>query len=335
ARRPAWALALAAVPVLALAAIAAVTLSGGDGDGGGGDTTAPATTAAPDGPAVAGTVARTVRVSGRPNGVVASGGLVWVLRSRSNRVLALRAPNGQRASFRPRVGSFPAAMAAGFGRLWVGNQGQSQLVAIGLRSHRRIGAAIQLPTEGKVVGVAAGERGVWVGIRGDPGRIVRVSPGERRIVKEIPMPDGVQDLAVGEGAVWVIGRRSNTVTRVDVASGEMRAINVGADPAGIAIGGHAVWVANSGDDTVTRVDAGSLVTRVIGVGDGPYRIAAGDDVVWVANRNESTLTRIDPETNRAVADPVEVASNPFALDVSGSRVWVTSPPDSTVQRIDF
>jgi YVTN family beta-propeller protein len=268
-------------------------------------------------------------------GVVAAGGLVWVLRSRSDRVIALRAPNGRRAGFRPRVGSFPAAMAAGYGRLWVGSQGRSELVAIGLRSHERVGAPIQLPTEGKVVGVATGERGVWVGIRGDPGRIVRVSPGERRIVKEIPMPDGVQDLAVGEGAVWVIGRRSNTVTRVDVASGEMRAINVGADPAGLAIGSQGVWVTNSSDDTITRIDTGSLVTRVIGVGDGPYRIAAGNGVVWVANRNESTLTRIDPETNRPVADPVEVGSNPFALDVSGSRVWVTSPPDSTVQRVDF
>jgi YVTN family beta-propeller protein len=337
-RRPAWVWALAAVPVLALAAIAAVVLSGGDGSGGGNGTT-PATTptgaSPPDGPTVAGTVGRTVDVNGRPNAVVASGGLVWVLRSRSDRVMALRAPNGRRARFRPSVGTLPAAMAAGYGRLWVGNQGEAQLVAIGLRSHQRTGAPIQLPTEGKVVGVAAGERGVWVGIRGDPGRVVRVSPSQRRIVKDIPMPDGVQDLAVGAGAVWVIGRRSNTVTRVDVSSGQTRAINVGADPAGLAIGSNAVWVTNSGDDTVTRVDAGSLVTRVIGVGDGPYRVAVGGGAVWVANRNDSTLTRIDPETNRRVADPVEVGANPFALDIAGSRVWVGSPPDRTVQRVDF
>ena len=93
------------------------------------------------------------------------------------------------------------------------------------------------------------------------------------------MPDGVQDLAVGAGAVWVLGRRSNTVTRVDVASGQKRVINVGKDPAGVAVGAGAVWVTNSGDDTVTRIDQGSLVTRVIGVGDGPNRIAVGGGAV--------------------------------------------------------
>jgi YVTN family beta-propeller protein len=337
ARRPAWVWALAAVPVLALAAIAAALLSGGGGDDPGttaGRTTPTTATGAPDG-AVAGTATRTIQVGGRPNGVVATGGLVWVLRARSDRVMALRAPGGRRTAFRPSVGRLPAAMASGFGRLWVGNQSQPALVAIGLRSHRRIGAPIALPAQGKVVGVAAGERGVWVGIRGDPGLIVRVSPSQRRIMAQVTMPDGVQDIAVGAGAVWVLGRRSNTVTRVDVATGEKRPINVGADPAGVAVGENAVWVTNSGDDTVTRIDAGSLVTRVIGVGDGPYRVAVGGGAVWVANRNESTLTRIDPETNRAVGSPVEIGSNPFAIDVSGRRVWVTSPPDGTVQRVDF
>ncbi|MEA2245865.1 MAG: hypothetical protein QOH46_394, partial [Solirubrobacteraceae bacterium] len=266
--------------------------------------------------------------------VVASG-LVWVLRARSDRLTTLRAQTARRAPYRPQVGRLPAAAAIASGRLWVGNQGDPTLVAIGLGSHRRIGSAISLPAQGKVVGVAAGERGVWVGIRGDPGLIVRVSPRERRIVKMVPMADGVQDLAVGAGAVWVLGRRSDTVTRVDVENGRQTQINVGADPAGVAVGEGAVWVTNKSDDTVTRIDAGSLVTRVIGVGSAPNRIAVGGGSVWVANRNDSTLTRIDPRTNRRVGDPIEVGSNPFALDVSGRQVWVTSPPDGTVQRIDF
>jgi YVTN family beta-propeller protein len=338
ARRRGWTWALAAVPALALAAVAALVLSGRDGSGGSGTPAGPSGATSPDvapSPGVAGTVTRTVTVDGRPNGVVAARGLVWVLRARSDRLATLRPATGARAAFRPQVGRLPAAVAVASGRLWVGNQGGPSLVAIGLGSHRRIGSPIPLPPQGKVVGVAAGERGVWVGIRGDPGLIVRVSPRERRIVKMVPMPDGVQDLAVGAGAVWVLGRRSNTVTRVDVGTGRQTPITVGADPAGVAVGAGAVWVTNSGDDTVTRVDTGSLVTRVIGVGAAPNRIAVGGGAVWVANRNDSTLTRIDPATNRSVGDPIEVASNPFALAVSGHHVWVTSPPDGTVQRIDF
>ena len=337
-RRPAWMWALAAVPVLALAVVAAVALSGG---GGGSPTPGTPTTATGDGtgdqgPAVAGRVARTIRVDGRPNGVVVAGGLVWVVRSRSTRLLTFRPKTGKRAPYRPKVGNLPAAAAALSGRLFVGNQGDATLTAIGLKSHKPIGAPLPLPVEGGyIVGVSAGERGVWVGVRKTPGLAIRVSPTQRNVVRSVVMPDGVQDLAVGAGAVWVIGRRTDTVTRVDVRTGARRVVNVGRDPAGIAVGEGAVWVTNSGDDTVTRIDAGSLVTRVIGVGDGPNRIAAGGGAVWVANRNDSTLTRIDPETNRRVGDPVEVGANPFGLDVSGHTVWVTSPPDGTLQRVDF
>jgi YVTN family beta-propeller protein len=281
-------------------------------------------------------VRRTIEVGGRPNGVVVANGQVWILRARSSRLTVLRQQTGKRAPYRPLVGPLPAAAVAFAGRLWVGVQRQSQLVAIGLSSHRRIGAPIPMPPgRAKLVGVSAGERGVWVGMRGNPGLAVRVSPSQRKIVANVTLEDGLQDLAVGRGAVWVLGRRSNTVTRVDVRTGEKRVINVGKQPAGVAVGPNAVWVTNSGDDTVTRIDAGSLVTRNIGVGDGPNRIAVGGSAVWVANRNDSTLTRIDPETNRKVGDPVEVGANPFGLDVSGHQVWVTSPPDGTVQRIDF
>ena len=339
ARRPAWVWVLAAVPVLALAVVAAVALSGG---GGGGSTTQSTPTTTPgatngeEGPAVAGRVAHTVKVGSRPNGVVVAGGLVWVLHSRSDRLTTLRPKTARRAPYRPRVGNLPAAAAALSGRLWVGVQRDSTLVSVGLGSHKVVGAPIPIPVQGgRIVGVSTGERGVWVGVRRNPGLAIRVSPTQRTIVATVVMPDGVQDLAVGAGAVWVIGRRSNTVTRVDVATGAKRIINVGKDPAGVAVGAGAVWVTNSGDDTVTRIDQGSLVTRVIGVGDGPNRIAVGGGAVWVANRNDSTLTRIDPETGRRVADPIEVGANPFGLDVSGHQVWVTSPPDGTVQRIDF
>ncbi len=337
-RRPAWVWALAAVPVLALAVVAAVALPGGGGGSPASSSTPTTTTTAPAGdqvPAVAGRVARTIKVGSRPNAVVVAGGLVWVLRARSDRLATLR-PSGARAPYRPRVGALPAAAASLSGRLWVGVQRDSTLVSIGLKSHKVIGSPIPIPSvRGKIVGVSAGERGVWVGVRGTPGLATRVSPTRRQIVAQVVMPDGVQDLAVGAGAVWVLGRRSNTVTRVDVASGQKRVINVGKDPAGVAVGAGAVWVTNSGDDTVTRIDQGSLVTRVIGVGDGPNRIAVGGGAVWVANRNDSTLTRIDAETSRPVGDPIEVGANPFGLDVAGHQVWVTSPPDGTVQRVDF
>ncbi len=334
-RRPAWAWALAAAPVVALAVVAALALSGG-GEGGeqsGGGATGTASTDG-DGVTRAGRVAQTIQVDGRPNGVAAVGDLVWVLRGRSRRLTALDAQTGRRAGRRPVAGDLPANVSAGHGRLWVAIQRPPSVAEIRHRSGRRVGA-IPMPVRGAVIAVAAGEGGVWVGVRSSPGLLFRIDPTTREIVKRVEIADGVQDIAVGAGAIWVVGRTADTVTRVDVGTGRQTAINVGANPAGVAVGEGGAWVTNNADDTVTRIDPGSLVTRVIGVGDAPYRVATGGGAVWVANRNDSTLTRLDPETNRPVGDPVEVRSNPFALDVRGRSVWVTSPPDGTVQRIEF
>src|SRR6476661_2664836 len=72
-RRPVWVWALAAVPVLAGAVAVAIALPGGGGDGtpaSSSTATTPTTTPAGDQvPAVAGRVARTIRVGSRPNAV--------------------------------------------------------------------------------------------------------------------------------------------------------------------------------------------------------------------------------------------------------------------------
>ena len=326
------------MPVLALAAVAVTALSDGGGSGNGGTPGGAATTGTGDGDGsnAVGRVARTIQVDGRPNGVAAVRDRVWILRGRSDRLTVLDAETGRRVDGRPRAGDLPANLAVADGRLWVAVQRPPSVAVISERSGRRSGRAITMPVRGAVIAIAAeGRSGVWVGVRTNPGLIFRLDPDTRKIVKRIEVPDGVQDIAVGAGAVWVVGRTADTVTRVDLSNGRQSIINVGAEPAGVAVGEGGVWVTNSGDDSLTRIDLGSLVTRVIGVGDAPYRVATGGGAVWVANRNDSTLSRIDPETNRVVGDPVEVRSNPFAIDVRGHVVWVTSPPDGTVQRVDF
>ena len=42
----------------------------------------------------------------------------------------------------------------------------------------------------------------------------------------------MQNITVGGGAVWIIARRRNTVTRLDIASGTQRPIFVGEKPSG-------------------------------------------------------------------------------------------------------
>jgi protein kinase-like protein len=332
-RRRLWPWALAALPIAALAVVAVIALgNGGDGDGGTTAATTPSSPTPETGPEPK--LAATVKLGGRPNSVTVASDDVWITRSGNDRLAIVSAKTNKRLKASPRVGPLAADAAAGFGRLWVVNQSGPAVVPVSLRTRKQAGASIRLPALGKVVAVATGEKAVWVGIRGNPGLLIRYDPRTHRQVKTIPLEDGLQNLAVGEGAAWVLARRVNTLTRVDIRTGRLQSINVGDQPASIAVGAGAVWVTNAGDGTVTRVDAGSLNTSQIRVGRQPQGIALGGGLVWVANRLDSTLTRIDAETQRPVGTPVEVGINPYALDVAGTQVWVGCLGDLTVQRID-
>ena len=327
-----WPWALAAVPIAGLALIAALALGGGDGANKPGATTSGSTSTATT-PAPQKTAIKDVDVGGRPNNIVLANGKAWVVRSANERLVVINAKTAKREPYSPHVGD-PSGEAAGFGKLWVINQAAPSLVPIGLKSHRQEGQAVPLPAQGRAVAVAGGSNAMWVGVRGNPGLLLRIDPKNRsQPSKTIELPDGVQNITVGGGAVWIIARRRNTVTRLDIASGTQRPIFVGEKPFGIAYGRGAVWVTNNGDDTVTRIDAGSLNTTIIETGNGPKGIAVGAGAVWVADSTASTVTRIDPQTNRPSGEPIDVASNPYGVDTNGDDVWITSPADGKVQRL--
>ena len=329
-----WPWALAAVPIAGLALIAALALGGGDGGGGGGTTSGSTTGTNTTAPAQKTAIAD-VTVGGRPNNIVMANGKAWVVRSGNPRLAVINAKTAKRESYSPNVGGEPSGEASGFGKLWVINQSAPSLVAIGLKSHRREGNAVPLPPQGKAVAVAGGNNAMWVGVRGNPGLLLRIDPNNRaQPAKTIELPDGVQNITVGGGAVWIIARRRNTVTRLDISSGTQRPIFVGEKPFGIAYGGGAVWVTNNGDDTVTRIDSGSLNTRILPVGRGPKGVAVGAGAVWVANSIASTVTRIAPRHQPARRhQPIKVATEPLRRGhARRGDVWITSPGDSKVQR---
>jgi YVTN family beta-propeller protein len=330
-----WPWALAAVPIAGLALIAALVLAGGDdGGGGSGETTTAGSTANGTTAPPRETAIKDVAVGGRPNNIVMANGKAWVVRSGNNRLAVINAKTAKREPYSPSVGGEPSGEAAGFGKLWVINQSAPALVAIGLKSHRQEGKAVPLPNQGVAVAVAAGSNAMWVGIRGNPGLLLRIDPRHRdQPAKTIELPAGLQNIVVGGGAVWIIARRANTVTRLDISSGEQRPIFVGETPFGIAYGRGAVWVTNNGDDTVTRIDSGSLNTSTIETGRGPKGIAVGARAVWVANSIASSVTRIDPEINRPSGQAIGVATNPYGVDTNGDDIWVTSPSTGKVQRL--
>jgi YVTN family beta-propeller protein len=96
-------------------------------------------------------------------------------------------------------------------------------------------------------------------------------------------------------ALWVSHQGSNSVAKIDPATGELLAtVPVGRAPAWLADAGDGtLLVPNARDDTVSRIDtATNEVIQTIRVGGGPavFRRAFGD--LWLTHIRGETLWRV-------------------------------------------
>ncbi|HEX6391377.1 MAG TPA: protein kinase [Solirubrobacteraceae bacterium] len=319
---------------------AALVAGGGDDDdrgGSGGPTTPTRTT--PTAKAAGRLVAPPIPVGGRPNGIVATRRYVWTISGGSTSASLIGAQRGERSARSPSVGAGATAITAGFGKVWIAKGNTRAIVPYGLVEPVRKGTPLTVPS-GHPVAVVAKGTSIWVGSRGsrgplDAGSLFKLSPSGA-LLASIGLPRGLQNLAVGEGGVWVIDGRRNGVTRYDIADGQpTRAIRTDTGAYAVAVGADYVWVSNETSNTVTRVNPRTRETKQIPVGRGPKGLEVGNGAVWVANSLDGTITRIDPRTAKVVGRPVRVGAGPFAISVSRRSAWVTLLNDNSVARVRF
>jgi streptogramin lyase len=171
-------------------------------------------------------------------------------------------------------------------------------------------------------------------------------PGPRRAT---PAADGGAELApyvqvhagpVGltaadDGSVWVVGSRSNTVSRIPAGAEEP---DLTADVPGIPLRATAaygaVWVTSFDDKVLVRVDpATGQVTGRVRTGAGPEGVAAGFGSIWVVAQDAGRLLRIDPGSLAVTQQlPLEVGAR---LVVAGpDAMYVAHYADDEVLRVD-
>jgi class 3 adenylate cyclase/DNA-binding beta-propeller fold protein YncE len=147
-------------------------------------------------------------------------------------------------------------------------------------------------------------------------------------------------LAIGEGAVWVVNFRDQTLSRINTSTGAVEANPaVGGAPTGLAVGGGAVWVTTAfgtaGGDTgsLMRFNPSNAEREgTVPLGSGVAAVAFGDGAVWVADRLGDRVLKIDPRTN--AVEEIPVGRAPGAVAVGQGSAWVTSTLDSSVWRVD-
>jgi ABC-type branched-subunit amino acid transport system substrate-binding protein len=198
-----------------------------------------------------------------------------------------------------------------------------------------------------ILAVAGGDEGVEPLGNG----IAAIDPANGEVSSFIESREPPGNVAVGEGAVWMLNNEEESVTRIDPETREVTStIDTEGVPSELAAGEGALWVGNAGgrDRTnatvsVTRIDPDSpkvrRTTRLPG-SEGVYpvagapRIAVGAGAVWAANPNGS-VSRIDPESGRIVAT-IEVDGSAWTIAAGDEGVWFLSfdDPDTAVTRID-
>ena len=141
------------------------------------------------------------------------------------------------------------------------------------------------------------------------------------MVARVTIPEGINDVRAGHGAVWVLGRQEATL--VKLAPRDLRVLSrrpVGPKSLQLDLSARHLWITSYDDDSVARVDRVTGKTVTIGVPSKPYGIAVGRDSVWVACFGAHSLVRIDRDHaagSRARSCPS--GSTPSASTSAGGR----------------
>jgi YVTN family beta-propeller protein len=247
----------------------------------------------------------------------------------SNAVVEL--PTG--SSVRVTLKTAPAAVAAGYGSLWVAEPSEGSIAQIDLG---RRSVSDRIPVGGAPAAVVVGGGSVWTAdVAG--GRVTRIDPRAGTITQRIGLGGAsVSALAFGRGALWVADATDDSLLEINPATGGLRrTLTLPVQPSAVAVTNRAIWVADYDDGTVSEVDPrGGSVLATTRVGSGPSALVVAAGTVWVANALDSTVSRIDARTG-TVSATVAVESGPAALAVVGDSIWVANQYAESVSRIDL
>ncbi|HEX4747224.1 MAG TPA: BTAD domain-containing putative transcriptional regulator [Gaiellaceae bacterium] len=139
-------------------------------------------------------------------------------------------------------------------------------------------------------------------------------------------------LVRGEEAPTVV---PNSLVQIDARTNQIvDVVAVGRNPGDVAVVGPYVFVSSEDDATLTRVEVASGEVTTTGAGGADTGLApAGDRFVWVASRSQARVTRVDAE-NLLPVDFVRIPRDlNFAfVALGGGSLWVSHYPSSAVVR---
>ena len=151
---------------------------------------------------------------------------------------------------------------------------------------------------------------------------------------QIPVGNGPGPAAADADSVWVANTLDDTVSRVEIDSGQVATIDVGGEPAGIATGAGFTWVADATEGTIDQIDPrANRIVGSIAVGNAPRGVAVAFGAVWVPTAVDGELVRIDLGRGK-VTDRIPVGTAPSAITAGADALWVANEQAGVVVRVE-
>jgi YVTN family beta-propeller protein len=280
-------------------------------------------------------VVKDISLGGRPSGIAAGAGALWVADYDDGTVVRIDPKTGATRAIA--VGLEPESVTVGSNAVWATDGLRlvridahfGNVTARKVLGHKGQRLRPEDVTSGSPAALASGPAGLWIahGIAA----VSRIDPAAVNAAQTLNLADVPLALAVADDSVWVAAPPTNRLISIDPATasitGSVRIANMNYGSAGvyvstgIAVDRSSVWVPTG--DAVTRIDRLGLGTITkIHMSGSALGIAIGAGSVWVTNDLAGTVVRIDPKSNRVVAT-IKVGGNPAWLAVTRDRVWVT------------
>jgi streptogramin lyase len=243
--------------------------------------------------------------------------------------LARVSPRTNRVTRRVRIGRGACSVDAGAGFVWVTNYKTASVVRVNPRTFRKRSVRVGRSP----FDVLVWEGHVWASSWQD-GRVVEVEPRSLRVLRRLdvgPYPTG---LLGRSDAIWLgFGRNATAIARIDPGTGRLTRVPVGARaPSWFALGTTDLWI-TAADNVLVHLDpSNGHVLGTMHVGRTLAQPAAAPDgTIWVPDKEIDKIFRVDPGSGRVV-DSFAGGDGAFvALRAFGS-MWVTSYAGADVWR---
>jgi ABC-type transport system substrate-binding protein/class 3 adenylate cyclase len=257
-----------------------------------------------------------VSVGGKPAGIAAGAGSVWVTVGDRGQVVRIDSRAHVVIDTIPLHAKTPAGIAVGGGGVWVADSGAGRVFWI---NPKDTGAVKPIRVGQGPDRIAFGAGAAWV-VNTIDATLQRIDASSFKTSPAIAVGGSPSAVAFGGGWVWVTDGGSSSVVKIDPKTLHIVGrSHVGNNPVDVAFGGGKVWVANADDGTITRLDPSTQEEHPILVGRDPSGVSYGDGSVWVTTA--AGVVRIDKSLH---VSSTFTGSIPLASTQAEGRVWVAA-----------